>query len=89
MYIVHMKRYSTAQARASLSSLLDAAQAGESVVIERRGVRFRIEAERRSKPHRPRPRSLIERVDPVVMEGEWTWRWGTEGLAFVGRPRRR
>jgi antitoxin (DNA-binding transcriptional repressor) of toxin-antitoxin stability system len=89
MYIVHMKRYSAAQARASLSGLLDAVQAGESVVIERRGVRFRIEAERRSKRRRPRPSSLIERVDPVVMEGEWTWRWGKEGLEFVERRRRR
>ncbi len=88
MYIVHMKRYSVAQARASFSNLLDAAEAGDAVVIERRGVRFRLEAERRAGRRAPRS-SVIEDVDPVVMEGEWTWKSGKDGLEFVERRRRR
>ena len=46
MYNVRMKRYTVAQVRERLSEALDSAEAGKPVVIERRGVRFRLEAAR-------------------------------------------
>ncbi len=39
-----MKRYTAAKARQQFSLLLDAAERGEPVIVERRGVRFRIRA---------------------------------------------
>jgi antitoxin (DNA-binding transcriptional repressor) of toxin-antitoxin stability system len=92
MYIVHMKRYSVAQARSNFSHLLDAAEAGDSVVIERRGTRFRLETDRGKKRpavRRKAARSIIEYVDPAVAEGQWTWGWVKGGLRFAARGRRR
>jgi len=84
-----MKRYTTAQARKQFAELLDAAERGQDVVIERRGVLFVLHAgpSRRSRPRRRVP--LIEWVDPVIMEGQWTWRWDRKGLRFAPRGRRR
>ncbi len=82
-----MKRYSVAQARAHFSELLDTAEAGGSVVIERRGARFRLKPERARKRCQARA-SIIAHVDPIVLEGRWTWELGNEGLRFVGRRRR-
>lgn len=70
------------------SHLLDAAEAGDPVVIERRGVRFRLESERSSRRPTAGRRSVIEYVDPAVLQGQWTWAWGTKGLRFVARRRR-
>jgi antitoxin (DNA-binding transcriptional repressor) of toxin-antitoxin stability system len=82
-----MKRYSTAQARAQLASLLDAVEGGETVVIERRGVRFTLRAEE-TKPRRTsRADSLIARVDPAVLSGNWTWTWDERGVRFARRGR--
>ena len=85
-----MKRYTAAKARQQFSLLLDTAERGESVVIERRGVRFRIRAERQSAlkalPSRP---PLIEFVDPAVTAGRWSWDWEPEGLRFVSAKRGR
>ena len=93
MYIVHMKRYNVAQARSNLSRLLDAAEAGDAVVIERRGTRFRLQTDRgntrRTARRTAAPRSMIEYLDPAVADGQWTWEWGTGGLRFVARRRRR
>lgn len=86
MYIVHMKRYSVAQARSNFSSLLDAAESGESIVIERRKVRFRIEAQRPGGRTAPAP-SPIAYADPAVLHGDWTWAWGQDGLRFSKRRR--
>ncbi|MBI3181601.1 MAG: type II toxin-antitoxin system Phd/YefM family antitoxin [Myxococcales bacterium] len=81
-----MKRYTASQARQHLSDLLDAAAKGEAVVIERGGVRFRLQAEKRARLVRRR-RSRVELIDPAVEAGSWTWSLGAEGLRF--RPRRR
>lgn len=78
-----MKRYSTAAAKQRLTLLLDAAERGEQVVIERRGVCFRLQPERRpSRKTIPR-QSIIEIVDPVVAEGNWQWNWTSDGLRFA------
>ena len=93
MYIVHMKRYSVAQARIHFSHLLDAAEAGDAVVIERRGTRFRLQTDHGGKGRAVRrkaaPPSIIEHVDPAVLEGQWTWEWATGGLRFAARRKRR
>jgi antitoxin (DNA-binding transcriptional repressor) of toxin-antitoxin stability system len=87
LYIVQMKRYSAAQARQHLSDLLDAALKGEKVVIERRGVCFRILAQR---PRRPPARlpPVVEILDPQVACGSWSWRLDRGGLVFSGPKRR-
>ena len=86
----NMKRFSAAKARQQFSFLLDAAERGESVIIERRGVRFRIRAERQSAPKAlPRRAPVIEFMDPAVDAGHWSWNWGPEGLCFVAAKRGR
>jgi PHD/YefM family antitoxin component YafN of YafNO toxin-antitoxin module len=55
MYI--MRTYATAEAREHLSEILTKAERGESVVIERRGVRFRVEMVREVTKPAPRRKS--------------------------------
>jgi antitoxin (DNA-binding transcriptional repressor) of toxin-antitoxin stability system len=81
-----MKRYTMAQLRERLADVLNEAERGVPVVIERRGVRYVLRAE----PARPRRRtrpSFIEILDPAVAEGQWQWTWTREGIRF--RPGRR
>jgi prevent-host-death family protein len=86
-----MKRYTTATAKQRFSLLLDAAERGEPVIIERRGVRFRVQTDRQSSRKRPRRNPVIEIVDPAVANGEWQWQWSLNGLRFskIKRERRR
>jgi hypothetical protein len=84
-----MRRYTAAQARQNLARLLDTAENGQSVVIERRGVRFVLRADRMKRRSRIRRRPIIEILDPAVARGQWTWDWGPGGLRFVARGRRR
>lgn len=88
MYNVHMKRYTVAQVRERLAEAFDSAERGVPVVIERRGVRFRLEAvrpRRRSVGHK----SLVEALDPAVESGRWSWTWKSGSLRFTGRGQRR
>ena len=79
-----MKRYTAAQARKNLAEVLDAAERGESVVIERRGVRFGVAADH--SPRRPaNGPPVLEILDPAVAEGQWTWELGAKGLRFRRR----
>ncbi|HXG21916.1 MAG TPA: type II toxin-antitoxin system prevent-host-death family antitoxin [Methylomirabilota bacterium] len=83
-----MKRYTAAAARQQFSHVLDEAERGEAVIIERRGVRFRVQTEDPAMPkHAPAP--VIEFIDPAVAAGQWTWRWGPKGLRFVATKRGR
>ena len=79
-----MKRYTVAQVRERLAEALDEADAGVPVVIERRGVRYRITADV-GRPRAARRQARIDILDPAVAEGQWTWEWRAEGLAFTGR----
>jgi prevent-host-death family protein len=81
-----MRRTTAAQARQHFSELLDAAERGEQVVIERRGVRFVLAPQRR----RPRQKkvALLEILDPAIESGQWTWEAGPKGIRFVPRPTR-
>jgi antitoxin (DNA-binding transcriptional repressor) of toxin-antitoxin stability system len=84
-----VKRYTAAEARARLSDALDHAEAGAPVVIERRGVRFRLMRESR-RAHRATPAASIEVVDPAVEQGQWTWTITNGGWRFIARrPSRR
>jgi antitoxin (DNA-binding transcriptional repressor) of toxin-antitoxin stability system len=84
-----MKRYTASQARQRFADVLDAAEAGEPVVIVRRRVRFAVRAEPPARVRRPRRRgSLFEILDPVVERGQWTWTVGPAGLRFAPRGRR-
>ena len=79
-----MKRYTSSQLRSRLSEVLDAAERGEPVIVERRGTRFRIAAER-SRPARRPKRSLIAWMDPAVAAGQWTWDWSPGRMRFRSR----
>lgn len=83
-----MKRFTAAKARQQFSLLLDTAERGEAVIIERRGVRFRIRTERqRAIKAALRRAPMIEFVDPSVAAGQWSWDWRPEGLRFVAAKR--
>jgi antitoxin (DNA-binding transcriptional repressor) of toxin-antitoxin stability system len=81
-----MTRVTVAQARARLADVLDAAERGTPIVIERRGVRFVVRVERRAASSRRR-RSAIETLDPAIERGSWTWSFDARGLRFRSRRR--
>lgn len=83
-----MKRYTVAQARERLAHVLNEAERGVPVVIERRGTRYVLRAEpapQRRSAGRPR----IEILHPAVARGQWEWTWTPHGLRFAGRGRKR
>jgi prevent-host-death family protein len=82
-----MRRATAAQARQHFAELLDAAERGEQVIIERRGIRFVLAPQRRRS--RPKRMSLLEILDPAVESGQWTWEAGPKGIRFAARPARR
>jgi antitoxin (DNA-binding transcriptional repressor) of toxin-antitoxin stability system len=84
-----MKRYTSAELRSRLAEGLDAAERGESVVIERRGVRFALRAERARHRAPSNRRPLFDIVDPAVANGQWTWALSSAGLRFKRRSRKR
>jgi antitoxin (DNA-binding transcriptional repressor) of toxin-antitoxin stability system len=80
------KRYTVVQARERLSTVLDEAEKGAPVIIERRGVRYQVSvvtASRRRRKAAPR----IEVLDPAIDDGQWSWTWGAGGLSFRARKR--
>ena len=78
-----MKRYPVAVLRERLAEALDAAYQGVPVVIERKGVRYRLTREPAVKKAKSVRTPLFEIVDPAVMAGEWTWDWSPAGMTFV------
>ena len=84
MYNVQMsKRVPVSIARERFADLLDAADAGQPVIIERRGVRYTLAKVAEGKPRRRR--ALIASADAAVVNGDWTWDWQPEGLSFSRR----
>jgi hypothetical protein len=81
-----MKRYTVAVVRERLADALDEAERGIPVIIERKGVRYRLAVEKAPAPRRRR-RSRIEVLDPGVSSGEWTWDRTSRGLTFQRRRR--
>jgi antitoxin (DNA-binding transcriptional repressor) of toxin-antitoxin stability system len=78
-----MKRYSVSEARMRMAEMLDCAEGGEAVTIERKGIRFQI-VPHRATPIRKRAPAL-EILDDAVETGQWTWQTGARGLAFSRR----
>lgn len=75
-----------AEARARFGEILDEAEQGTPVFIERRGVRFRVVAEPAHPSRAADP--LFDYVDPAVLSGSWSWNPGRSGLRFAARRRR-
>lgn len=88
MYNVHMKPLKVADARARFGEILDEAESGTLITIERRGVRFTLSAERAA-PAKAAKRALFEHVDAQVLSGQWTWKPSARGLTFSARRKRR
>lgn len=86
MYNVHMKRITASEARRNWFRLLDEVVAGETVVIERRGVR--VVLQRYAEPDRaPDYRGLLVGVG-LDQADRWTWEWAADGqLTAVSRRR--
>lgn len=82
-----MKRYTSSQVRERFAEMLDAADKGEEIFIERRGVRYVLRAES-NRSARKRRRSLITYMHPAVEAGQWTWEPGSAGLEFVDTRRK-
>ena len=82
-----MKHYRVSEARARFGDLLDEAEKGDVVTIERHGVRFRLSAE--AQEARPAAGgALFASVDPDVMSGQWTWASTSRGLRVRARRQR-
>jgi antitoxin (DNA-binding transcriptional repressor) of toxin-antitoxin stability system len=94
LYNVQMKRYTATEARMRMADMLDSAERGESVLIERKGVRFQIlpaVAKPSSKRASKRPTKkapILEILDEAIERGDWTWKDGPEGLTFARRTPR-
>lgn len=89
VYNVHtMTHMKVAEARARFGEILDEAEKGTPVLIERRGVRFRLIAEP-GQSSKSAGAPLFDFVDAAVMTGQWTWKAGAKGLAFAPRRTRR
>jgi antitoxin (DNA-binding transcriptional repressor) of toxin-antitoxin stability system len=82
-----VKRYTISQARERLAEVLDHAERGTRVVIERRNVEYEVKTRPLTRRKRS-ARSLIESRDAAVAQGQWRWVWTPEGLRFDGRRRR-
>jgi antitoxin (DNA-binding transcriptional repressor) of toxin-antitoxin stability system len=80
-----MRRYSTSEARRRIADVLDGAEHGEVVVIERKGVRFRVTVDRVGPARIPAAakRPLLEIRDPAVDRGDWTWRPAPDGRGLT------
>jgi antitoxin (DNA-binding transcriptional repressor) of toxin-antitoxin stability system len=84
-----MGNMKVAEARARFGEILDAAEKGQPVVIERRGVRFRLVAEPAERAG-TRDAAMFDFVDPAVLTGQWTWRANVaRGMQFAPRRKRR
>ena len=83
-----MKPLKVAEARAKFGEILDEAEGGTPVTIERRGVRFTLSAEKRASSKGSKP-ALFEQVDAQVLTGQWTWKPSARGLTFSARRKRR
>jgi hypothetical protein len=69
-----------------LAEVLDSAERGETVVIERHRIRFQVVV---TKATAVRKRAaVIQILDPAVDRGDWTWKHGPAGLTFAGRKRK-
>lgn len=83
-----MNDFKVAEARARFGELLDEAEKGGTVVIKRRGVRFRLCAEPAPAAARSKD-PLFDFVDDSLLGGQWTWKPGPAGLTWSARRKPR
>ena len=77
-----LKKYPVSVVRERLAEALDEAERGTPVIIERRGVRYRLSVEAQ-KPGRSRRRTpAIQVIDAAVAAGQWSWDWTASGVKF-------
>jgi prevent-host-death family protein len=81
-----MTRLTASEARQEFFRLLDAVEQGEAVIVERKGVRFRLSVVPRERTDRSASPVLVN--DPDVLSGNWTWA-GDQAGRLQFRPRRR
>lgn len=79
-----MKGYRVSEARARFGDLLDQAEGGQVVIIERHGVQFSLKAEGVPKQRKSQGPSITW-AHPAVLSGDWTWDMGAQGLQFRAR----
>jgi antitoxin (DNA-binding transcriptional repressor) of toxin-antitoxin stability system len=79
-----MKGFTVAEARARFGDLLDEAEEGKPVVIERHGVRFVLRAEPVA-AKAPGRSPFFEWIDPAVESGQWSWDVTAKGAKFKTR----
>ncbi len=85
VYDVHMNRYTASEARREFFRLLDSVERGEEVVLERKGIRFRLVLDQRNTGSQG-PARILEVDDQDILSGEWTWTAGADGqLQFRAR----
>lgn len=90
MYNVQaMKHLKVAEARARFGDILDEAEKGNAVVIERRGILFRLVAESSSTRAAAPAASPFARIDEDVLSGQWTWAAAAKGVRFSSRRKKR
>lgn len=82
-----MKHLKVADARAQFGEILDDAEKGLPVIIERRGVRFAVVVQKAARRRAAEP--LFAHVDADVLSGQWTWRHGKAGLTLAPRRKQR
>jgi hypothetical protein len=74
VYNVHMRKYSVSMVRERLSEALDAADQGQPVLIERRGVTYELTV-RKAPGRKKKATPQIDILDPAIVDGTWTWAW--------------
>ena len=82
------RRYTVAAVRERLADALDEAEKGIPVIIERRGVRYRLTLDRPAARRRTRRTPRITVVHPAILDGEWGWAWTADELKFTPRQGR-
>ncbi len=86
-----MTRYSVTEARKQIARVLDDAEKGNGVLIERKGVFFRVLLETSNRlPPRSRRPPPIEVLDPAIDAGDWSWDVQAKGgMKFVATRKKR
>jgi hypothetical protein len=83
-----MPRHTATEARRELFRLLDSVERGDEVILERRGVSFRLILDAETPILEVGPCPLRVR-DPALLEGEWSWETDIDGqLIFAGGTQR-
>ena len=83
-----MTRVKATEARQEFFRLLDAAEKGETVIVERKGARFRLSLIEAGPE--PASTSPVQVNDPDVLSGNWSWVGAPDGqLQFRARRSRR